>query len=321
MIVLGADPEVLLFRRGKCVPAHLYYPPKEHGLQPSFMGKLFRDGWALELNPTPSPCIENLVLHVKKLLLVARGEHPGTSIRTVSSARVDLKFLETAPPDVLITGCDQAWNAYSNTMTSASYRDSDIRCAGGHMHISASSSLEKEFSWFHKHDNVRSFAKLCDRFVGLLNTYLFGGEPMALRRRLYGKAGEFRYQRYPHSIAGFEYRTPGPELFSSPVSISLHFWLFRFLWENFQAIQEKYPGTYERQVAAVINAGYSREDILDLIPELPAVYTKAALKALKADLTRRERGYSPNAKHWSPTRGWHWWSTTHFGLYPTRGLD
>lgn len=197
----------------------------------------------------------------------------------IPAVPVKRHWLEGAPVDLLISGCDKSWNAYTGAESGPGVKlaEIDVRCGGGHMHISA----DRPILWFDNPTDVFLCVKLFDRIVGLTETYILGSEEAGIRRQWYGKAGEFRYQ--PHGPYGaLEYRTPGPEIYSHPVLISLHFGLLRWIFTNFSQFKKVYRPRYEEQVRDAINRGVSDPSLLDLLPELPAYYTKNLLRLARA---------------------------------------
>lgn len=277
---LGADPEFFLANsEGKLFPAHQAGLPYKEMPIPFMNGKALRDGYALELNPTADSCRTVMAYYVWGLLKDLRAKHLpyGTKVLARSAAEIDLKALEDAPGDVSQFGCDGAWNAYSQTIVKPSLHGPThpLRYTGGHLHASRPTHNKH---WAKDMDDVFLWAKLEDRFTGLISTYLTGSEWAGLRRQYYGQAGEFRLQEYPNAIGGLEYRTPGSEIFSHPALLNLCLGVFREVYEQFPEFKKYYSPKEEQQVRDAINKGESHDDLLDLIPELPGWYTRKLLK-------------------------------------------
>jgi len=287
--LIGADPEAfILHGKDKTpVPAHERgFPPKALPLRTD-QGKLIRDGYAVEFNPTVQSC-RYILSNVFYALMrnAAKRLQPGDGLYTHSTIEIDPATLEDAPSDVAEFGCEGAWNAYIGSLCKPEIHGPThpYRYSGGHFHQSVGRAAETYVSWAKKLENVFLWAKMQDRYTGLISTYLTGSELSALRRRYYGQAGEFRLQDHgAEYAASLEYRTPGSEVFGHPAVLSLCLGLFRHIYEYFDQFKDSYDPTKEAQVRDAINAGVSHDDLLDLIPELPGWYSHKVLK-----LTRKK---------------------------------
>lgn len=288
----GSDHELGIFdAKGRSIPAHRRGFPHKDAKPPlqGTYGKLIRDGWNVEFNPLPGDCRETFAYYV--LSLVASGARmlcKGEVFRPVPAYEIDIDDLENAPEDVTIAGCDKSWNAYTEKESApeVDLRATNIRCAGGHMHFSTSgvpnSPYNRSSLWLQDPKKVFRYVKMLDRFPGLISTYIFGSDLAGIRRRFYGKAGEFRYQKYKGAF-GLEYRTPGPEIFSTVPMMSLHYGLMRFIYQHFEQFSARYNDKYEIQVQEIINRGESDPSLLDLIPALPYYYTKPLLQLARQE--------------------------------------
>ena len=98
-------------------------------------------------------------------------------------------------PDAKEFGCDPDFNAWTDMPNKKPNGDTNLRVAGGHIHVS--------------YDNADMFdsvelVKLFDLFLGVKSVLI---DKDKRRRELYGKAGSFRFKDYPDGSEGFEYRT------------------------------------------------------------------------------------------------------------------
>jgi hypothetical protein len=101
---------------------------------------------------------------------------------------MDSKWLQT--PHSQEFGCSPDYNAYTEDENPRPDSRTNLRTAGGHIHIG--------------YDNVAIdtslfLVKMCDLFLGLPSVLI---DKDVDRRQLYGKAGAFRYKSY-----GLEYRS------------------------------------------------------------------------------------------------------------------
>ena len=307
---LGGDPEGFLYKKGVPVPAHeAGFPTQKESKE-----RVFRDGWAVEFNPAPSTCralltsnFRDLRGYSSHLYAIARSNYHLLMVPTIE---MPAGWMRDAPADVLQVGCRPAFNAYTGReeRPEVSYLAGyPYRHAGGHMHISVSAyaktltpiiartyrdysvsatsiQTNQWFQWYNDHREVCHQVMLWDRYVGLLFTYLFGSEGLALRRKMYGQAGEFRYQRHSQHSYGLEYRVPGPEIWLSSGITGLFYEIFRLVYENRPVILEMHagePGRIQREVRDAINAGITHNDLLDLVPTLRGIYSKSQLPKVR----------------------------------------
>ena len=134
-----------------------------------------------------------------------------------SPARVDTKqALDTE--NSLILGCDPDFNVYTRTMNEVSNGNAtDLRSSGAHIHCSwpgcdSNANIEQ----------IEKFIIACDLFLAI--PFLFT-EPDSERRKLYGKAGSFRFKQYTPELAGVEYRSLSGWSMSTDKNVE-------FIWEN-----------------------------------------------------------------------------------------
>lgn len=232
--MFGTDPELFLVDgRGRPVPAHRILPSKADSRPSDHPAgfKLYRDGWAAEINVPPFQCRETLAWAVSSAL--RRLEHlaaqHGLRIRTSPAVRIDLREMRQpdVPDDVLLFGCEPSLDAYSreSKLVPLNAMTHPWRYAGGHLHLGWDKAAKP--SWFP--ERAHQFIKWCDLFIGLPLTIWFHRPAQYRRRRYYGQAGEFRLQKYDDRHVGVEYRTPGPEIFNHPAVASLALGLMRHL--------------------------------------------------------------------------------------------
>lgn len=274
--MLGADPEVFLVDSKKQpVPAHVMFPPKSDPMITPY-GKIYRDGWAVELNPHPSHCRELLTRNVQFLLreIVRLARAKGYRVVSWPAVKVDPEWYHDAPEDVLITGCEPSLDAYSGE---AKYPTLDVvahpfRYAGGHMHLGleryyfdttgisyiASENVRRRYAWVTKQSEAQLFIRMLDLYVGVPLTYWFHGHGQFLRRQHYGQAGEFRMQRYAHDAVGIEYRTPPPAMWNHPAVASYAYLAMRtvaYKFESFKLAWAKNAKELEPVIQRYINTG------------------------------------------------------------------
>ena len=299
MTMLGCDPEASIWGPGGVFyPAHMFNFPHKNTPKEVVDGHLLRDGFSIEFNPLSNGCRAIATGRFWSTMIAAIRMLPGKHYPTLQSAvPVDLEMLAGAPMDVAEFGCEGAYNAYKKEIVKPKIHGPTHpwRYNGGHIHQSSYGhrswpsgvvSLTPDLEWYNKPEDVFLWAKMQDRYLGQVSTYLTGSEWSALRRRYYGQAGEFRYQNHSGYVAALEYRTPGAEIFCNHALTSLCYGLARVVYEHFKEFKERYDPTKEKEVRKVIDAGLSHDDNLDLIPELPGWYTRKLLKRARKTFSR-----------------------------------
>lgn len=220
-IVFGCDPEFFFRMAGQVIGADKILP--RSGLEftkDEFAGELSRgvdtsvggsnsriiiDGVQAELNPRPNTCRANIGNEIAccfKKLAEHMKEYKSVGIDFAQTIKLSDDDFDSLSDDSKKFGCMPSKNSHQGgkngkiTVNPATYR---FRSAGGHLHIgNAKNSPEVQAVL----DNPTRLVQLMDILVG--NTcVLIDRDPGNIeRRKVYGKAGEFRTP--PH---GVEYRT------------------------------------------------------------------------------------------------------------------
>lgn len=204
-IVFGCDPE-FFFRKGKkVIGAEIVLPADGLLVNPDdyAQSKIVIDGVQAELNPAPNTCREALAFGIADSFLALKehlADFKGIGIDFTQTIKLSGDDFERLSDNSKKFGCMPSKSAYNGgrdgriTVNPDTYR---YRSAGGHIHIGGRDFLPKGFF-----DNPVRIIQMMDILVG--NTcVLFDRDPGNIeRRKVYGKAGEFRVP--PH---GVEYRT------------------------------------------------------------------------------------------------------------------
>jgi hypothetical protein len=236
-IVYGGDPEFFLFggvpgRRRFLAPHAAGIPPAGMKLWRDGDGGIFRDGFAIELNPLPTSAphllhyragnlrryCENTMLAQAKLTQEwrgSRGPEPARVLMPVPWVRVQPKG---CPPDMLTLGCSPTLNAYGETAMSKRINPMTypFRSSGGHIHLTTPAARGLGYPILQDTSLYPFIVRIFDKLIGQALTYIFeeGRKRPFARRTLYGRAGEYRIQRHG-AFMGLEYRVPGPEIWAS----------------------------------------------------------------------------------------------------------
>jgi hypothetical protein len=244
-ISLGADPEVFL-KKGKGYPPSFKAKKIGGKSKPGDWGGGFyyRDGWAVELAPLPSSCREILLYRLFRGLQEVK-QVSGFNLSTKPVIPISLKQLEGdhVPADMLAFGCDPAFDAYEDGAQidpGVEALKHPFRYAGGHIHLGIGSiknpispEVVKGMRLVEKgkDEEARAFfspyIQQVNLLAGLVGVVLWNSPSEKQRRKVYGRAGEFRVQDYKNEQYGLEFRTPSPRWLMHSAAASLMLGLSR----------------------------------------------------------------------------------------------
>lgn len=191
MFTIGADPELFLkdkYNKYKSA-VHLIGGNKWNPLPLDDKGNaILEDNVAVEFNIAPATTYQEFKDNINYVLNYIKKLLPEYSFSKESAISFPQEELNT--PESLMFGCEPDYNAWSLKINPRPFtEDSNLRSAGGHIHIG--SPIAQEYPI----ETIRAM----DLFLGVPSITL---DPNPLRRQLYGKAGSFRKKEY-----GVEYRT------------------------------------------------------------------------------------------------------------------
>lgn len=202
--MLGCDPEFFFKSKGEVIGAEKVIP--KAGLLTGGYGKFIIDGVQAELNPVPGTCRDNVASNIvscfralERALKAEKGIECDFS-RTVEISAENLKELAEMSQQF---GCAPSKSLYKEKdklklkkIDGTKYR---TRAAGGHIHLGHSNNLYMKNA-LHK-DHKRTVL-LLDILAGNTSVLIDRDKGNIERRKLYGKAGEYRLPEH-----GLEYRT------------------------------------------------------------------------------------------------------------------
>lgn len=232
-MTLGCDPEFFFSKPEVGVIGAESIIPKT-GMQAAG-GKIIIDGVQAELNPAPNSCRESLAMNIRSCfvtlqeqMLAQGGGITADFSRSIEISQEELAKLEKANQAL---GCSPSMNVFKSK-TGIKLQGIDgskhlQRSAGGHIHISAgvSTTLNFAFQWNH-----REIIQMLDLIVGNTCVLMDRDPANKERRKLYGKAGEYRMPKRmsgPTPFQGIEYRTLSNFWLTSVPVMSLVFGLTR----------------------------------------------------------------------------------------------
>lgn len=189
-VTLGSDPELFLYseKLSKFVPVcGLVGGTKHEPLPITDQGHaLQEDNCALEFCIPPSKTkkefIDNINF-VKNYINDTVLKPLGLTSRYVSSARFDIKDLQSEQAQLF--GCSESYNAWSRQVNTVDAKgDLTLRSSGTHIHVG------------YKDPNTETSLKIVKAFDLFLTVPSILLDTDTERRKLYGKAGEYRFKSY-----------------------------------------------------------------------------------------------------------------------------
>lgn len=206
--LLGCDPEFFFAKNGKVIGSEKVIPEKGLGTQE--VAKIVRDGVQVEINPRAETCraflMNNISSAFKAIHTVVKRE--GLTLEMGRRIRVDKEELLSLSPEAMRLGCAPSISHYDKGFDIAKIvkgRTIKSRSAGGHIHIGCNSghAIREKPDYPEVRERANILVPLLDTIVG--NTFvIWDTDPAnAVRRKLYGRAGEHRLPDH----GGLEYRT------------------------------------------------------------------------------------------------------------------
>lgn len=202
VVTIGSDPEVFVSKGKKIVPGCGKIGGTKR--EPFFLEEGYycqEDNVLAEFNIPPASSLEEWVNNIDhgKALLQQRLSKANLSF-TVKASHI-FKAVDIEPyPKAFEFGCDPDINAWTMGDNVFESHDTLLRTAGGHIHIGGD---EIDDPW--------QLIRAMDLFLGVPSIIL---DKDSRRKKLYGKAGAFRFQPW-----GVEYRVLSNFWLNDPVLV------------------------------------------------------------------------------------------------------
>lgn len=195
-ILVGADPELFMFRDGQFVSAHGAIPGDKKNPHKVDKGAVQVDGMALEFNIDPAKNAEEFALNLKTVMGTLASMVPGHELKAVPVAHFSKEVFAAQPAEALVLGCEPDFNAYTGKENPRPNGEVPFRTGAGHVHIGWGKDLDiRDPDHF---EACIMATRQLDYYLGL-GSLLFDEDQE--RRQMYGAAGAFRPKPY-----GVEYR-------------------------------------------------------------------------------------------------------------------
>lgn len=196
-ILVGADPELFMFKDGVPISAHGMIPGDKYKPFPVPCGAVQVDGMALEFNINPAKNAEEFSDNLEAVMNHLRSMVPDYSVMAIPVAEFGHEYIKAQPREALELGCNPDYNAWKGGAVNEKPNvDNPFRTGAGHVHVGWTSDADVTDR---RHFNAGiMLTKQLDYFLGL-PSLLFDHDTK--RRTMYGAPGAFRPKPY-----GCEYR-------------------------------------------------------------------------------------------------------------------
>ena len=207
--VLGSDPELFVATKGQVIGAEKVIP--KEGLKTT-KSSIVLDGVQLELHPTPNNCRALIANDFKAIFikLKAQLDAKGATASFDPLIKMDKQELAKLSEQARILGCAPSKNVANPTATIKVPKNFRTRSAGGHIHVQLMSGQNYNYHPYNtpiQPANIEVLIKLFDCLVGLPSVLIDRDPHNAERRKLYGRASEYRdYTQGAAGGLGVEYR-------------------------------------------------------------------------------------------------------------------
>jgi len=227
VIMLGTDPEFFLQKDGKhvCAIPFVGMGTKDNPMPMVDENGVVKEGYSfmhdrasVEFNVPPTIDFEEFKKSIEfamaYIMTVVNGDYNKAKVTASDKASVWFEWSELQDPKSMEIGCQPSWNAYTLEQNEApDVSDIPLQTAAFHFHI------QVDFGDLDKYDTTIAFVKALDLFLGLPSLLL---DKDTERRKLYGKAGEFREHLDDDR---FEYRVISNFLLFNPEALE-------FMWNQ-----------------------------------------------------------------------------------------
>jgi len=164
-------------------------------------GAITRDGVQVEFHPRPSHCRALLSNTLQVCFIRLQEEVASAAMKLGIPLKIDFRqLIELTPGDLALMspdsrklGCLPSFNAYGHPHIQKDGEKYLIRTAAGHLHIGTAALVAGI--------DPNAYAKIFDVIVGNTCVLVDRDPTAAIRRKVYGRAGEYRLP-----VHGFEYR-------------------------------------------------------------------------------------------------------------------
>lgn len=221
-VTSGSDPEIFVVGGdGAVIPSWKFLKEKKLALR-SYAGvwEPFWDGFQAEFCPGARECLQqhmdSMQAQLRSLLVLAKAHDPNARLSALNTVEIPVPVMQAASNEEVRFRCTPSLNVYRDegepTPDPRAYR---FRFAGGHLHAGFGGRK-------YTAPGVREIVRALDGILGVAGVSLAASWDTPERRKMYGRAGEFRLPAH-----GIEYRVLSNFWLRHPALAHLTFELFR----------------------------------------------------------------------------------------------
>lgn len=221
--MLGCDPEFFFKNKsGQIIGAEQVIPKK--GLTKDGQ-KVIIDGVQAELNPRPHTCRDVVASNIRTCFIhLQNNMDKGITCDFSVMSEISKDNLDVLADSSKVFGCAPSRSIYQGLKSRLSLKKVNPekyrkRAAGGHIHLGFDTNLEMKRALTTDHERT---VYMLDILVGNTSVLVDRDAGNKERRKLYGKAGEYRLPKH-----GLEYRTLSNYWLTSKPMMSFAFGMAR----------------------------------------------------------------------------------------------
>lgn len=259
---LGMDPEFFFFdNKRRVVESRMVLGGNKLKVS---SGDVDSDGVQAELHINPeyiTSCRANLSNYIQTIMRGLRDHlhrMEGIQVGVVNSVLIPPGQFSKMLPESKRLGCLPSYNIYGFKPLGVDGEKYRRRSGGGHIHISHAGVVDRGFRDGHGKptEHAIELVKLLDFIVGNTCVLVDRDPANALRRRVYGRAGEFRLPRW-----GLEYRTLSNFWLKHYQLFSMAFGLAKLAHSVWLSDQRIRTALFERINMSRIEKAINRNDV------------------------------------------------------------
>lgn len=291
-VSLGSDPELFLSKEGKIIGSEKVIPEK--GVVPEgwSIAPVIRDGVQVEFNVPANNCRQSFSSNLRECFRALVSVLPkGVSVVFSQTVEVTPEEMATLHPKSQQFGCATSFNAYGKEpMTISDASQYYHRSAGGHIHLGLPEDNHPAF----KRPAPEHMVTVLDILLGNTCVLLDRDKGNVERRKVYGKAGEYRLPKH-----GLEYR------------VLSNFWLRSYQTMSFVMALARFAVSvsYNKEISEELIKLVSLDDIRSAINNNDYDLALENFKAIKdfvqglVSWVPPDRKYDPNQDAAYPLEG------------------
>jgi hypothetical protein len=242
----GSDPEIFAVDKdNNVIPAFNFLGSKKNpsGVHATTGIPVYWDGFQAEFNIPGTGCLESTMTYLTRGLIelnkLVKKHNKEARLTIQPTFEIAPHLIREGKEEHVQFGCMPSKNAYDMEGIKLDGRDTNIRSAGGHIHLQLNEAQKKR---------IPEYVKALDAILGVASVSMFGKYDDPRRRQFYGLAGEYRTPAH-----GLEYRVLSNAWLGHPTAAYMVFELARKIISMVDEGLFKYWKYNEQDVISCIN--------------------------------------------------------------------